>query len=67
MSNPIKIKNISENINMDVPRGRSTAPSPNSSRELFIYFNLLSQLYTNRIEVENEKFFWDKQVESQNF
>jgi len=64
MSNPIKIKNISENVKIDVPRGISTTSSPNSSRELFIYSNLSFQLYTNRIKVENEKFSWDKQVES---
>ena len=64
MSNPIEIKNISENVNIDVPRGRSTTLSPNSSRVSFIYSDLLSQLYTDRIEVENEKLFCDEQVES---
>ena len=57
ISNPIEINNISENVNIDVLRGRSTTLSPNSSRESFIYSDLLSQLYTNRIEVENEKIF----------
>ena len=57
MSNLIEINNISENVNIDVPRGRSTTLSPNSSRESFIYSDLLSQLYTDRIEVENEKLF----------
>ena len=67
ISNPIEINNISEDVNMDVPRSRSTALSPNSLRESSTYSNLSSQLYADRMEAENEKFSWDKQVESQNF
>jgi len=67
MSNPIEINNISENVNMDVPRSRSTALSPKSSRESSTHFDLSSQLYADRMEAENEKLSWDKQVEFQNF
>ena len=67
MSNPIEINNISEDVNMDVPRSRSTALSPNSSRESSTHSDLSSQLYADRMEAENEKLPWDEQVESQNF
>ena len=67
MSNPIEINNISEDVNMDVPRSRSTALSPSSSRESSTHSDLSYQLYADRMEAENEKFSWDEQVESQNF
>jgi len=57
ISNPIEINNISEDININVPRSRSTISSPNSSKESSIYSDLSSQLYANRMEVENEKLF----------
>ena len=53
--NLIKFNNISEDINMDALRGRFTIPSPNSSRKLFTYSNISSQVYTNKIEAENKK------------
>jgi len=57
MSNLIEINNISEDININVPRSRSTVLSPNFSKESSIYSDLSSQLYANRMEVENEKLF----------
>ena len=55
MFNPIEANNISENVNIDVLRGRSSAPSLNSSRDSFIYSDASSQIYTNKIEAENVK------------
>ena len=57
MSNLIEINNISEDININVPRSRSTVLSPNFSKESSIHSDLSSQLYANRMEVENEKLF----------
>jgi len=66
-SNPIEINNISEDINMDVLRGRFSAPSPNSSRDPSIHSDASSQIYANKIEVENVKLDWAEQVKFQNF
>ena len=57
----------SEDVNMNRLRGKSSVLSLNSSRELLTHLDLSSQLYINRMKVENEKLFWDKQVKSQNF
>lgn len=57
MSNLIEINNISENVNMDIPRGRSIMLSWNSSRKSSTHSDLLSQFYADRIEVENKKLF----------
>jgi len=62
MSNPIEINNISEDINMDMLRGRSFAPSPNSSRDSSIHSDISSQIYTDKMEVENVKLDWAEQV-----
>lgn len=67
MFHSMEMNTIFKDVNMNRPRNRSSTLSPNSSRELLTYSDLLSQLYTNKIEVENEKLFWDKQVKSQNF
>ena len=67
MSNPIEINNIFENINIDALRGRSFVLSPNSLRDSSIHSDALSQIYTNKIEVENVKLDQAKQVEFQNF
>ena len=67
ISNPIEINNIFENVNMDIPRGRSIMLSWNSSRESSTHSDLSSQLYTDKIEVENKKLSWEEQVEFQNF
>ena len=67
MSNPIEINNISENVNIDIPRDRFIMLSWNSSKESFTHSDLSSQLYANRIEVENKKLSWEEQVEFQNF
>ena len=38
MSNPIEINNISEDVNINVPRSRSTVLSPNSSKKVIYLF-----------------------------
>ena len=55
MSYSMKINIVSEDVNMDISRGRSIMPSLNLSRELSIYLDLSPQLYTDRIEAKNEK------------
>jgi len=62
MSYLIEMNTVSEDANMDRLGGRFSALSPNLSRELLIYSDLLSQLYANRMEVENKKLFWNRQV-----
>ena len=45
---------------MDTPRERSSAPSLNFSRDSSIYFDASSQIYADKIEVENVKLNWTK-------
>jgi len=48
---------------MDALREKSSAPSPNSSRDSSIYSNASSQIYTDKIEVKNMKLDWTEQFE----
>jgi len=64
MSHSMEINTVFKDVNIDRPRGKSSVPSLKLSKELLIYSDLLSQLYTDRVEVENEKLFWNEQVES---
>jgi len=66
MFHSMEMNTVSKDVNMNRPRDRSSMLSLNSLRELLTYSDLSSQLYANRMEVENEKLFWDKQVKSQN-
>ena len=50
MSHLIEVCAISEDVNMDVPRGRSILSSPNSSRELLAHSDLSSVPYVDRME-----------------
>jgi len=58
---------IRDIVNTDVSKGRSFTPSPNSLRDFSIHSDTSSQIYANKIKVENIKLNWAEQVESQNF
>ena len=56
MSNSMEVNAISEDINMDEPRGRSLLSSPNTSREMSAHSDLSSIPYVDRIEAQNNDF-----------
>jgi len=47
----MEINTVSEDVNMNMLRGRSIVLSPNLSRELSTHSDLLSQLYVDKVEV----------------
>lgn len=53
MSNLMEVNPISEDINVDEPRGRSLSLSPNVSRGMSTHSDILSIPYVNRIEAQN--------------
>ena len=50
LSNLAIYNNINIDIEIDIPRGRSTISSTNNSRELSVYLNISSILYIERME-----------------
>jgi len=46
---------IRDIVNTDVSKGRSFTPSPNSLRDFSIHSDTSSQIYANKIKVENIK------------
>ena len=67
MSHSIEVCAISEDVNVDVPRGRSISSSPNSSRELLAHSDLSSVPYVDRMEARNDYPSWANQTEQENF
>ena len=53
MSNLLKFKAISENIQMGTPRDKATVFSMNSSRESFMLFKASSIKYLTHIETQS--------------
>ena len=67
MSNSVEVHNLSEDVNMDKTRGRFMALSPISSRATSTHSNASSIPYVNRIEAQNNGYFWFNQTEQENF
>ena len=67
MSNSVEAKCISENINIDKPRGRSTLISRNMSRVVSVHSDLLSIPYIEQIENQSNNSSWFNQTEQKNF
>ena len=55
--------NLSMDMDIDTPRGRSAFLSTNSSRESLTHSNYSSISYHKRIEDISNKLSWDEQVE----
>jgi len=51
-------------IEIDLPRGRSTSLSTNSSRGISINSATSSMAYTERVQAQSEKLTWAEQVEN---
>ena len=67
ISNPVKAKKFSENVNMDELRGRSVISSCILSRVMLAYLDILSIPYIKRIEVQSNDSFWFGQTKQENF
>lgn len=63
MSNLVNSNNVSEDIQMGAPRGRSTITSMNISRKLSIYSNT----YIAHIKAQNNNPNWANQMEAELF
>jgi len=55
---------ISEDVNMETPRERSTISSSNSSRVSSIYFIALSIPYYAKMEQQSNDPIWTEQIDS---
>jgi len=67
MSNSMEVNAISEDINMDEPRGRSLLSSPNTSKGMSAHSDLSSIPYVDRIEAQNNDSSWFNQTEQEHF
>jgi len=57
------VRNFSNmNMDIDTPRGRSASSSTNSSRASSVHLDVSSISYHERMEIQSNKLFWDKQV-----
>ena len=66
MSNLVEA-NISEDINMDEPRGRSVISSRVILKETLAHSDILSILYVERMEAQINGLFWFGQTKQENF
>ena len=64
LSSQIDPNAVSENVNMEVPRGRTNYSSTNTSRELSTHSNVSSVPYNIRMELQNNNPTWADQVDS---
>jgi len=55
---------VSEDVNIEVPRGRTNCSSINSSREPSNHSNVSSISYNIRMEAQNNNLTWAEQMNS---
>ena len=67
MSSLNDTNNVSEDINMDDPRGRSNAVSRNSSRESSVSSRTSSVAYSKRMEIQSDDLNWANQTDIELF
>jgi len=67
MSNLCDINGVSEDINMDALRDRTTIASTNSSRDLSVLSKVSSMEYHDCMEVQNDDPNWANQTKAENF
>ena len=67
MSDPAESKGVSEDIQMDAPRGRSTIASTNSSRELSVLSKASSIEYSAHMEAQSANPNWASQTKDELF
>ena len=67
MSNFIKFKVVSKNINIDIFREQSNSLSLISSREALAHSSISLIFYENWIEAQNEDPSWADQTKKENF
>ena len=67
MSNLIEVNAISEDININKLRGKSLLLSPNISRKMLNYLDILSISYVDKMEAQNNDLSWFNQTKQENF
>jgi len=67
MHHSLEVNAISEDVNMDEPRGRSKSSTRNPSRESSVISNLSSVPYVNRMKAQSDEPSWANQTEMKNF
>ena len=67
MSCPTDINKGSEDINMDLSRGRSPRSSVNSSREGSVISKLSNDIYSHRMEIQSKDPNWANQIDNEIF
>jgi len=67
MSNLVKANYVSEDINMDEPRGRSMIPNRVMSRAMLAHSDTPFIPYIERIEAQSSNLSWFNQTKQKNF
>ena len=67
MSNLCDINGVSENINIDVPRGRIIIAGTNFSRDSSVLSKVFSMKYYDHMKAQNNKSNWANQTKAENF
>jgi len=67
MSSLNNTNNVSEDINMDSPKGRSNIISRNSSREHSTASSVSSVAYSKQMEIQNDDPNWTNQTDVELF
>ena len=67
MSNLKNSNNVSEDIQIEAPRGRSIIASINILRELSVQFNASSMEYAAYMEAQSDDLNWANQMEAEIF
>jgi len=67
ISNPVEANNISEDINIDEPRGRFIISSGVISKAILAHSDILSIPYVKRMKAQINDLFWFGQTKQENF